>query len=347
MSALLTFEGRDLTELTTFRLTSYASQFAVVSTIEELQMLSDWLSNNSGVLKILGGGSNVILEENLESLVVHPSMKGIKVLEETADHIFLEAQAGESWQDLVDFCIEQEWGGLENLTMIPGSVGAAPVQNIGAYGVQLSDHLYEVHAWDFQCGTLVKLPANECDLGYRSSRFKGDRSGRWLITAIVVRLVRPWSPVLNYAEVREEAVSLAGDLDKIRPQHMSEVIRRLRMKKLPDYSHIGNAGSFFKNPVVGSQTYEHLHQQHPDLKAYPQDGGRWKLAAGWLIDRRGWKGYKLGAVGVHDQHALVLVNHGGARAKDLLGLAEKIQKDVCQSYGVSLEIEPVYFSGGA
>lgn len=221
------------------------------------------------------------------------------------------------------------------------------MQNIGAYGVQLSDHLHEIHAWDFQSGILVKLPASECALSYRNSRFKDDRSGRWLITAIVVRLVRPWSPILKYPEVREEVVSLAGDLDKIRPQHVSEVICRLRIRKLPDYRHIGNAGSFFKNPVVDSQTYEHLHQQHPDLKAHPQDGGEWKLAAGWLIDRCGWKGYKQGAVGVHDQHALVLVNHGGARAKDLLGLAERIQEDVYQRYGVSLEIEPVYFSEGA
>ena len=347
MSALPAFEGRDLTELTTFGLTSYASQFAVVSTMEELRKLSDWVSNTQRALLILGGGSNVIVEENLESLVVHPSMKGIQILEETTDHVFLEARAGELWQDFVCFCMEQGWGGLENLALIPGSVGAAPVQNIGAYGVQLSDHLYEVQAWDFQNGTLVKFPADECALGYRSSRFKSDRSGRWLITAIVVRLVRPWSPVLDYAEVREEAVSLAGDLDKIRPQHVFEVICRLRMKKLPDYRHLGNAGSFFKNPVIDSRTYEHLHELHPSLKAYPQDYGRWKLAAGWLIDRCGWKGHKLGAVGVHDQHALVLVNHGGARAKDLLCLAEKIQKDVYRRYDVSLEIEPVYFSGGA
>ena len=347
MSALFACEGRDLTELSTFGLTSYASQFAVVSTIEELRRLSDWVANTRRAILILGGGSNVILEENLKSLVVHPSMKGIQVLEETADHIFLEAQAGELWQDLVCLCMEQGWGGLENLTLIPGSVGAAPVQNVGAYGVQLSDYLHEVHAWDFQSGILVKFTANECALSYRSSRFKDDRSGRWLITAIVVRLVRPWSPNLDYPEVREEAVNLAGNLAKIRPQHVFEVICRLRTRKLPDYRQLGNAGSFFKNPVVDSRTYGHLHQLHPDLKAYPQDGGRWKLAAGWLIERCGWKGYKLGAVGVHDQHALVLVNHGGARAKDLLGLAEKIQRDVYQRYNISLEIEPVYFSEDA
>lgn len=230
--------------------------------------------------------------------------------------------------------------------MIPGSVGAAPVQNIGAYGVELNDFLHEVHAWDFETTSLVRLPTDDCALSYRSSRFKIDRSGRWLIIAIIVRLARQSLPILSYPEVRSEAVSLAGSLDKIRPQHVFEVICRLRRRKLPDYRQIGNAGSFFNKPVVEAQSYDQLPQLHPDLKAYSQDNGRWKLVAGWLMVQGGWKGYKLGPVGVHDHHALVLVNHGNARAEDLLSLAEKIQVDVSQRFGVLLEIESIYFSGG-
>lgn len=343
MTFCLTPEPRNLQAFNTLGLACEARACVRIEHSDQLPALAA-LARREAPLLILGGGSNVVLPPELGGLVAQIALRGIHLVDATADHWIVESAAGERWHDLVAHTVAQGWYGLENLALIPGTVGAAPVQNIGAYGVELDQRLLSVDAYDLHADRLVTLPARECGFGYRDSRFKHDAPGRWLITAVRFSLPRAWTPVLDYPDLQRHPVLAAST--SVRAQDILDAVCEIRRAKLPDPAVIGNAGSFFKNPVVSAQTHAALAAAHPGLVAYPQADGRMKLAAGWLIDQCGWKGRNLGAAGVHARQALVLVNRGGATANDILQLARAIQADVQTRFGVALEPEPVVVPAG-
>jgi UDP-N-acetylmuramate dehydrogenase len=289
---------------------------------------------------VLGGGSNVVLAAKVPGVVVKVETKGIRLVEQTTSHVLIEAEAGENWHELVRKCVGEGWDGLENLALIPGTVGAAPVQNIGAYGVELQQRFHSLLAWDLKAGRLIEMGRQDCRFSYRHSVFKETTLGRWLIVAVRFLLPRPWQPVLDYPDLQRHA-GLAGS-SSVSAVQIFDAVCEIRRSKLPDPAVLANAGSFFKNPLVSVDTFEGLRRRHPGLVAYAQpDGATYKLAAGWLIDQAGWKGRRLGPVGMHERQALVLVNHGGATAQDVQVLAAAVRADVRERFGVDLEQEPV------
>lgn len=287
-------------------------------------------------LVVLGGGSNVVLTGDLDALVLLMEIPGYTALARD-DAWYVTAGAGENWHGLVGRTIADGMPGLENLALIPGTVGAAPIQNIGAYGVELRDRFARLRAYDRHAGTFVELDLHACAFAYRDSLFKQGGAGRYIITGVTLRLPRPWQPVLSYGELARE---LAGTTDPA-PSQVRDAIVAIRSRKLPDPAQIGNAGSFFKNPLVGAAQREALLADHPDLVSYAQPDGSYKLAAGWLIDRCGFKGQNDGPVGVYGKQALVLVHHGGGTGAALLALAGRIADTVEARFGVRIEPEPV------
>ncbi|AHV92962.1 UDP-N-acetylmuramate dehydrogenase [Bordetella holmesii] len=336
MSISLVPTNQDLRDLNTFRLASRAAAFVTLDDEAQLPAVSAWLARYPGCL-VLGGGSNVVLGEVLSDLVVKVGLRGIRLLQTRDDAWLVEAAAGERWHDFVAHCTEQGWAGLENLALIPGTVGAAPVQNIGAYGVELADRFDSLDAWDLQQGRAVRFEARDCRFAYRDSVFK-QQPGRWLITRVRFALPRPWRAVLNYPDLQRWPALQQAEVDA---RTIFQAVCAIRQAKLPDPAVIGNAGSFFKNPLVDATVRESLLARYPELVSYAQPDGRYKLAAGWLIDQCGWKGRDLGPAGVHDRQALVLVNRGAATARDILALADAIRTDVQGRFGVWLEPEPV------
>lgn len=336
---MLSVISLDLTTSNTLGLAATASHLVRYQFPEQLVDLLALVSQYQNVL-VLGGGSNVILPAVLDGLVIKVESRGIRLLEETETHFIVEAQAGEIWHDFVDHCISCGWWGLENLALIPGTVGAAPVQNIGAYGIELDQRFHSLVACNLSTGQTVEMSAQQCEFSYRTSYFKQQPPGQWLILSVRFSLPRQWSPVLAYPDLQRHPVLVTAG-NTINARQVFDAVCDIRRSKLPDPAVLGNAGSFFKNPVVSAQTYQGLLADWPALVAYPQAGGMYKLAAGWLIDQAGWKGKRMGPVGVHDRQALVLVNHGGATANDIHQLAHAIQDDVQQRFGVKLEQEPV------
>lgn len=289
-------------------------------------------------LQVIGGGSNLLLGGDLEALVLRVASRGIRVLADDGETVILEGEAGEPWHPFVEHSLQRGLAGLENLSLIPGTVGAAPVQNIGAYGVEVKDVLAGVTAWDLRQGGLRDFAAEDCAFGYRESRFKQE-PGRWLILRVRFRLRRTPCLHLDYGPVRERLA--AQGIERPTPADVSRAVCAIRREKLPDPAVLGNAGSFFKNPVVPAALVERLRARYPQLVAYPQADGGYKLAAGWLIEQAGWKGFREGDAGVHARQALVLVNHGQARGEQILALAERIRADIQARFGVCLEMEPV------
>lgn len=288
---------------------------------------------------ILGGGSNIVLSQDFAGLVLHMATAGIQIVGRDDDATYVRAAAGENWHRFVQWTLAQGLGGLENLSLIPGSVGAAPIQNIGAYGVELKDRFHMLSAFDFDSGQMLRLDRDACAFGYRDSVFKHGLRERAVILDVTFALPRRWQPSLHYADLAQE---LAGrGIDAPTAQQVSEAVIAIRARKLPDPAIVGNAGSFFKNPVVPAAQREALLAQHPQLVSYAQPDGSFKLAAGWLIDQCGWKGRTMGQAGVYEKQALVLVNRGGAAGADILRLAQAIRADVQARFGVSLEPEPV------
>ncbi|RZT41203.1 UDP-N-acetylmuramate dehydrogenase [Cupriavidus agavae] len=285
---------------------------------------------------VLGGGSNVVLTGDLDASVLLMEIPGYEVGHDAANWL-VTVGAGENWHATVGRTIADGMPGLENLALIPGTVGAAPIQNIGAYGVELRERFHSLRALDRQTGQFVTLDLDTCAFGYRDSLFKRDGRDRYIITAVTLRLPKVWQPVLNYGELARELESIpAPDAAQIRA-----AVIAIRSRKLPDPAQIGNAGSFFKNPVVEAARRDALSAQYPALVSYPQPDGRYKLAAGWLIDQCGFKGLDDGPVGVYGKQALVLVHHGGGTGAALLGLANRIADTVEARFGVRIEPEPV------
>lgn len=330
---------QDLTSFNTLGLRSHARAFVRCESADQAQALSD-LADDYRHVFILGGGSNVVLAPELDCLVIKVETAGVRLLRETDDEWIVEAQAGERWHDFVEHCIAQGWNGLENLALIPGTVGAAPVQNIGAYGVELDQRFHSLVAWDMRDRRLVEMAAQDCGFLYRNSVFKQAEQGRWLILQVRLCLPKAWRPVLNYPDLQRHPVLQAAG-ERVTARQIFDAVCEIRQGKLPDPAILGNAGSFFKNPVVTATAYEGLKKTHSDLVAYPQPDGTYKLAAGWMIDHAGWKGSRMGAAGVHERQALVLVNGGGANAGDIAALADAITADIAARFGVELEQEPV------
>lgn len=331
-------EQADLTALNTFRVSARA---ACLATLHETGALAPLLAEPAvrGAQErfVLGGGSNVLFRHDFDGAVLRIATRGIAQLEATPAHQRVRVAAGESWDAFVRWSLQHGLAGLENLILIPGTVGAAPIQNIGAYGVELDEFVTQVQAWDFNNNALAWIEAEDCGFAYRDSRFKRE-PGRYLVAAVEMALPRKRELRLDYAGVRDELAAM----DAAAPDHMdvAHAVERLRRRKLPDPARIGNAGSFFKNPVVGVSQASALQAEHPALSAYPLDTSRVKLSAAGLIEACGLKGCREGAVGVSDKHALVLVNHGGASGAEVWALAERIRSEVQSRFGIALEPEP-------
>jgi len=288
---------------------------------------------------VLGGGSNVVLTGRFDGVVWLMRLQGRRLVSEDDQAFYVEAAAGEVWHDFVAWTLQQGWAGLENLALIPGTVGAAPIQNIGAYGLELAEHVERVRAVDLATGLSREFDGAACQFGYRDSFFKNQGRGRFLIVSVTFRLPKRWQARAGYADVAR-ALASRGIVEPV-AQDIFDAVVEIRRSKLPDPAVIGNAGSFFKNPVVPAAQFNQLKVREPDLVSYPQPDGQVKLAAGWLIDQCGWKGRVLGAAEVHPRQALVLVNRGGADGLAILALAQAIRDSVQLRFGVELEVEPV------
>ncbi len=288
---------------------------------------------------VLGGGSNIILTRDMPQIVLKVEVRGVRLVEERTDAWIVEAGAGENWHELVAHTLAQGWPGLENLALIPGTVGATPVQNIGAYGVELKDRFESLDAVDLVTGRTSTLWPEICAFGYRDSVFKHSLAGRCVITRVRFRLPKPWQPVLGYLELERKMVETG--ISAPSAQQVFDWVCAIRRAKLPDPALIGNAGSFFKNPVVTPEQCRDIIGRDPEIVHYPLPDGSVKLAAGWMIDACGWRGKTVGNAGVYEKQALVLVNRGGAIGSEVMLLAHAIQESVYGRFGIRLESEPV------
>lgn len=326
-----------LRHLNTFGLDANARYFINVQSIDELiAVLRDpeWRETPKF---ILGGGSNILLTKDIEALVIHPGIKGIAIKEENEETVVLEVGAGEVWHDFVMHCVSNGYGGVENLSLIPGTVGAAPMQNIGAYGVEIKSVVESVEAVDIESGEKRVFSNAECEFGYRESVFKKAFKNKYVITGAIFRLSK--KPVLNaaYGDVQKTLQEMGAQTPTIRD--ISEAIMSIRRSKLPDPAEIGNAGSFFKNPEIPVAQFARLRETFPEVPGYPVDAETVKVPAGWLIEKAGWKGYREGEIGVHARQALVLVNYGGGAGAQIKALSEKIQESVAGKFGIRLNAE--------
>ena len=285
---------------------------------------------------VLGGGNNILFTKRYAGTLIHPTGKAITILEQSDEYMRVEAEAGVDWDECVEWCVEHELWGAENLSLIPGTVGASPVQNIGAYGAEAKDIIERVNYFDTTEGRHLSLSREECHFAYRDSIFKRELRGRAIITSVIFRLGKCAQPNLGYGDLCREVEQRGGaSLRNIR-----DAVCAIRRSKLPDTAVLGNAGSFFKNPIVECSVADELKASHEGMPIYPTaDATKCKLAAGWLIDKAGLKGYRSGCVGVHDRQALVLVNHGGATGNEVIELARYVQKCVAEKFGVEIEAE--------
>ena len=322
-----------LKDFNTFGLAQGCLQLVRANTLDLLIDTCCKLYQSQLPMLILGGGSNIVLCEDFLGTVVLVETKGIDISEDENNH-YLSVAAGESWHDLVCFCLQKGIAGLENMALIPGTVGAAPIQNIGAYGVELEQFCDWVDYLDLDSGKQIRLPADQCKFAYRDSVFKNELLGTSVITRVGFKLSKVWQPQLGYGPLRE------FDAKQVTPKQVFDCICATRIAKLPDPAVYGNAGSFFKNPVIESAQFDSLTTVYPDIVGYPHGVDQIKVAAGWLIDKAGLKGYQIGGAAVHTEQALVLINKGNATSDDVLALAKSIVKKIEVKFGITLEAEP-------
>jgi UDP-N-acetylmuramate dehydrogenase len=329
-------EDYSLKPYNTFGIDVRARYFTEALSEEDIVKLAKNLREDFHPLLILGGGSNILFTKDYPGTVMKISTKGMSVIKEDDDSVWVKAEAGENWDDLVKYCVEQGWGGLENLSAIPGNAGTCPVQNIGAYGVEIKDTFDELEAFDLISKEKKNFRNEECEFGYRESIFKLKHKGRFIILNVTFRLSKKPRLSLDYGNIGEELTTM----NVIHPEiaDVRKAVCSIRARKLPDPAVMGNAGSFFKNPVILQDQFEVLKNSFPGLVSFPQDG-KIKLAAAWMIEQCGWKGKRIGNAGVHATQPLVLVNHGNAKGSELLSLGEEIKKSVLERFGVTLETE--------
>ena len=329
-------ENHSLKAHNTFGIDAKAKYYFEFTELEDLQVfLNSNKSRKEEKLIVLGEGSNILFMNDFDGLVIHPNVPGMNSIWEDRNHEWFEVGAGEVWDEFVEFAVNQGLGGAENLSLIPGKMGAAPVQNIGAYGQEVCRLVEKVKGFDLEKGCAVEFPATECGFAYRNSVFKNYLRNRFIITSVILRMDKFPEFNLSYGQLEEKVNEKGGaSLHNIR-----EAVIEIRSSKLPDVKELGNAGSFFKNPVVDKKLADQLLVTSPDIPVYPGGEGKYKLAAGWLIEQAGWKGKRIGDAGVHEQQALVLVNYGNASGKDIYALSEEICKSVSEKFGVTLERE--------
>ena len=332
-------QGVNLRTLNAFGLPAVAATLVRIDSEATLRRVIDHPELGRAPKFVLGGGSNIVFTRDPQAVVLKVDVMGRRLVEERRDAWIVEAGGGENWHDTVAWTLAQGWPGLENLALIPGSVGAAPVQNIGAYGVELKERFESLDAVDLVTGRTVTLGLDACHFGYRDSVFKHSLAGKSVITRLRFRLPRPWRPVLGYAEL-ERKVQDTG-LGEPDAKTVFDWVCAIRSAKLPDPAQIGNVGSFFKNPVVSAEQCRDIIGRDPEVVHYPLPDGSVKLAAGWLIDACGWKGKSIGRAGVYEKQALVLVNRGGASGAEVITLARAIQESVYGRFGIRLEPEPI------
>lgn len=311
-----------------------ASRFISIESQEQLKGIINDHRYKKLLKLVMGGGSNILFVGDFDGLVLHIAIKGIEKIKEDEEYVWIKAGAGENWHQLVLHCVEKGWGGIENLSLIPGRVGAAPIQNIGAYGVELQEVFESLEAVEMENGISKTFAGDDCRFGYRDSIFKNEFKGEYIITQVVLRLSR--HPQLNtsYGAIRSKLQEKGIGEPTIKD--ISDVVIEIRNTKLPNPNDIGNAGSFFKNPVISGSTFDRLQQDYPGIPGYPLDQDGIKVPAGWLIEQTGWKGKVVGHTGTYRQQALVIVNHGGATGKEILELANRIQASVNETFGIEL-----------
>lgn len=328
-------ENFSLKQYNTFRIEAKARHFARFTSTDEL---AAFLSTTSASPLVLGGGSNILLTGDIDGWVLINGIGGIELVDEDDRYFYVTAGAGENWPGFVEYCLDRDWAGVENLSLIPGSVGAAPMQNIGAYGVELKEVFHELEAWDLQEGKVRMFTLNDCRFGYRESVFKREYKDRFIILSVTLRLNR--DPVFHteYGAIRDELEQT--NVRELTIRAVADVVTRIRTAKLPDPAVIGNAGSFFKNPSIPGKQFAALEAGFPGIIGYPDPAsGTTKVAAGWLIEQCGWKGFRRGDAGVHERQALVLVNYGAATGREIYDLSEDILRSVEATFGITLERE--------
>lgn len=329
-------ENVSLKEYNTFGIEARCRYFAGTGDVDELLDFVAAYEWNPDEVLILGGGSNFLFTGDFDGTVFYPSMQGIDLVREEGDDVYVRVGAGMEWDDFVLWTVEQGLGGVENLSLIPGHVGASPVQNVGAYGMEAGERIAEVEAVSLEDARLVRIDARACRFAYRDSIFKQEWKNRYVITHVTFRLSRVPRFRLEYGSIREELEKLGGEVSL---QAVRRAVIAIRRSKLPDVKELPNAGSFFKNPVVAEAFAGELREKYPELPVYPAGEGRVKLAAGWMIEQCGWKGKTLGHAGVHDRQALVLVNRGGADGTEVARLANEVRKSVFMKFGVWIDPE--------
>lgn len=334
---MLLQENISLKPYNTFGIEASARYYAAFHNVDALAELLNPILQTLNEKLILGGGSNILLTKDVDGMVLHNRIGGIEVVDEDNRHVYVKAGAGENWHQFVLYCIDHGLAGVENLSLIPGSVGASPMQNIGAYGVEIKDVFHELEAYHLQDNALQRFSLNDCQFGYRESIFKRKYKGQFVITSVTYRLHKHPQFNTSYGAIQQE-------LDAMGVQALSigliaQAVINIRSSKLPDWKVVGNAGSFFKNPVVSSTQFRQLKEQFPGVVAYPVDEHTTKLAAGWLIEQCGWKGVRRGDAGCYPKQALVLVNYGHATGAEIYALSEEIIQSVAQKFGVVLERE--------
>lgn len=316
----------------TFGIHSNAKRFVTVNSVKELKEII--ASEKS--LFLLGGGSNILLTGDVEKLVIHLNTKGIIVNDFDEDEVLVTAEAGENWHELVLWCVSQNYGGLENLALIPGNVGTSPIQNIGAYGVEIKDVFQQLEALEIETGKTKIFTNADCDFGYRNSVFKNELKGKYIIVNVTFKLTKKNHKInISYGAIKD----LLTDKENPSIEEIADAIIAIRQSKLPDPKKIGNSGSFFKNPVISSDLFKKLSEKHPEIPHYRISENEIKIPAGWLIEQCGFKGKRFGDAGVHEKQALVLVNYNNATGKEIYALAQKIQQKVMETFKISLEIE--------
>ena len=329
-------ENISLKPFTTFGIDKKAKFFTTVTTLDELKSALLLVKEKQLPVFILGGGSNILLTRDIEGLVIKLEIKGINLVKEDEDQLWVEVGAGEMWHELVMHSIAKDWAGLENLSLIPGTVGASPMQNIGAYGVEIKDVFDSLMAMNRETLEMQFFDAEACKFGYRESVFKQTFKDQFVITSVTFRLSKTPNFHLEYGAIRE--VLAANGIDQPSIRAISDAVIQIRQSKLPDPKEIGNAGSFFKNPTIPNAQFDELKASYPSIPGYPSAEGV-KVAAGWLIEQTGWKGKRIGEVGVHAKQALVLVNYGGGSGEEIKKLSEQIQASVYDKFGVQLQAE--------
>lgn len=337
LTTMLIQENVSLLPYNTFGFDVKARYFASITTATQLQGLlltPRWASTPKWVL---GGGSNVLLTQDVDALVLRIEIEGIEVIREDDNELLIKVGAGEKWHEFVLYCVENGYAGIENLSLIPGTVGAAPMQNIGAYGVEIKDVFQELEAVEIQSGAVRRFNASECEFGYRESVFKRALKDQYIITSVTFRLRKTPDFQVSYGDIQKTLEEMK--VEKLSIKAVSDAVIQIRRSKLPDPAQLGNAGSFFKNPEISKEQYAALKEKYPTIPGYVIGADTMKVPAGWLIEQAGWKGYRAGAVGVHARQALVLVHYGGGTGAEIKELSLKVQASVEAAYGIRLTAE--------